>query len=311
MDAPTPPAPAVLPLHWRAEALWHALQPLLPGISVEVVASCPSTNSVLLDRARRAGGWVDAPTSGPAPFDEPPVATGTSHGRRAGDTQPCLLVAEHQTHGRGRSGRLWQSSHGASLTFSLSVPLAPPDWGGLSLAVGVAIADALDPPADGVAPRIGLKWPNDLWLLDAPGAGRKLGGVLIETVTVGTQRMAVIGVGLNVAPQPLRDLATGFACLQELEPAMTAPEALHRVAPALARALRRYDGDGFAAFAAAFARRDLLQGRRVRTTAADVREGVALGVGADGALRVRGDDGRVHDVVSGEVAVRPLADPPG
>jgi BirA family biotin operon repressor/biotin-[acetyl-CoA-carboxylase] ligase len=90
-------------------------------------------------------------------------------------------VAEHQTRGRGRLGRGWGRSAGASLTFSLSLPLAPRDWSGLSLAVGVALADALEPPLDGAVPRIGLKWPNDLWLDRRPGSGRKLGGVLIET----------------------------------------------------------------------------------------------------------------------------------
>ena len=67
--------------------------------------------------------------------------------------------------------------------------------------------------------RIGLKWPNDLWLLDGPGRGRKLGGVLIETVAVGERRMSVVGVGLNVLPQPVAlDLSSGYACLQELQP---------------------------------------------------------------------------------------------
>src|SRR5436305_15350183 len=97
----------------------------------------------------------------------------TAFGRRAADLQPCLLVAEHQTHGHGRNGRVWQAAPGASLTFSLALPLAPKDWSGLSLAVGVALAQALDPPQAGAAasdaPRIGVKWPNDLWLPDGPG----------------------------------------------------------------------------------------------------------------------------------------------
>ena len=116
--------------------------------------------------------------------------------------QPCLLVAEEQTRGRGRLGRGWIASAGASLTFSLALPLAPEEWSGLSLAVGLALAEALDPMVQpGAPPRIGLKWPNDLWLVDGPGRGRKLGGILIETVSVGHRRMCVLGVGLNVLPQ--------------------------------------------------------------------------------------------------------------
>jgi BirA family biotin operon repressor/biotin-[acetyl-CoA-carboxylase] ligase len=309
MATPTPP-PTGHALAWDAERLWQRLQPLLPGISVEVVARCESTSSVLIERARLHSGWRDQPVSGPVPLDPSPPTPPSPHGRRAGDTQPCLLVAEHQTHGRGRMGRLWQSQPGSSLTFSLCLPLAPPDWSGLPLAVGVALADAIDPPVAGAAPRVGLKWPNDLWLLDAPGRGRKLGGVLIETVAVGRNRMAVIGVGLNIAPLPLRDVAGGFAWLRELWPEADAPAALHLVAPALAAALPRYERDAFAAFADAFERRDALRGQRVQTTAAAAREGVALGVGSNGALRIRDDAGQLHEIHSGEVSVRPLAERP-
>lgn len=304
-----PPA-AGRPLAWDAERLWQQLQPLLPGVTVEVVARCESTNTVLLDRARESSGWPDQPITAPGALDALqalPAMPALPHGRRLGDTQPCLLVAEQQTHGRGRVGRPWQSQAGASLTFSLSLPLAPADWSGLSLAVGVALADALDPPDAGRAPHIGLKWPNDLWLIDAPGRGRKLGGILIETVAVGRNRMAVVGVGLNVAPQPVHDLTSGYACLQELDARATAPAALHRVVPALALGLRRYERAGFAAFADAYARRDLLCGQPVTTTSPGAAEGVALGVRANGALRVRSADGRLHEITSGDVSVRPAA----
>ena len=274
-------------LQWGAEALWHALQPLLPGVAVEVLARTESTNTLLLERSRAAVG------------------------RRAGDAQPCLLVAEEQTRGRGRLGRDWRSSAGASLTFSLALPLAAHDWSGLSLAVGVALADALDPPADGAPPRIGLKWPNDLWLLDTPGRGRKLGGILIETLALGDRRIAVVGVGLNVLPQqvPAAALTHGYACLQELDAAAAAPQALARVAVPLVRALLRFAAEGFAPFAADFRRRDLLLGQSVTTTAPGVPAGVADGVDEDGALRVRAAG--VHRVVAGEVSVRLDPTPPG
>jgi BirA family biotin operon repressor/biotin-[acetyl-CoA-carboxylase] ligase len=300
------------PLAWDVESLWDRLWAVLPGISVEVVARCDSTNSVLVERARASSGWPDQPVTSPGALAADAVAAAPTppHGRRAGDTQPCLFVAEDQTQGRGRLGRPWQSARGASLTFSLALPLAPADWSGLSLAVGVALADALDAPAPGVAPRIGLKWPNDLWLLDAPGRGRKLGGILIETVAVGRLRMAVVGVGLNVAPQSLDGLGTGYACLQEIEPGITAPAALHRVAVPLAQALVRYEHEGFAAFAECFARRDLLRDRPVTTASPAVPQGVALGVTPTGALRVRTPDGQVHEITSGEVSVRPQAGAP-
>jgi BirA family biotin operon repressor/biotin-[acetyl-CoA-carboxylase] ligase len=287
-------------LSWGAEARWQQLEPLLPGLSVEVVARLESTNTRLLDRARQSGGQHDAPVTRPAELyrGEPPRSP---LGRRAGDTQPCLLVAAHQTRGRGRMGRDWVAEPGLSLSFSLSLPLAPRDWSGLSLAVGVALADALESPL-GTPHRIGLKWPNDLWLLDGPGRGRKLGGILSETVAVGQRRMCVVGVGLNVLPQPAEGLSSGYACLQELGADASAPAALAAVALPLAQALRRFEAEGFAPFAAAYARRDLLAGQRIVTLGPELLEGIAEGVDERGALRLRA--GAMHTLVSGEVSVR-------
>ena len=291
---------------WGVEALWQRLEPLLPGMSVEVVARADSTNTVLLDRARSRGGQRDAPVSRPAELDTAPAHTPTPLGRRGADLQPCLLVAEQQTRGRGRLGRDWVSSAGASLTFSLALPLVPADWSGLSLAVGLALAEALDPAPENTPdwhPNIMLKWPNDLWLAGgAPGRSRKLGGILIETVSVGQHRMCVVGVGLNVRPQPAPELPHGHACLQELQPDASAPGVLARVAGPLISALLRFQSEGFAPQVAAYARRDLLRGQPITTTQADLPAGVADGVDERGALRVR--CGTLHRVVSGEVSVR-------
>ncbi|MCC9596531.1 MULTISPECIES: biotin--[acetyl-CoA-carboxylase] ligase [unclassified Rubrivivax] len=301
MDAPVPSpfhTSSGAPLRWGAEDIWQQLQPLLPGVSVEVVARTDSTNTRLIERARAQAGQRDAPVSRPGELRDVGDVPRAPYGRRAGDTEPCLLVAEHQTGGRGRLGRDWQGSAGASLTFSLALPLAPRDWSGLSLAVGVALAEALDI----APPRIGLKWPNDLWILDGPGRGRKLGGILIETVPVNQRRMCIVGVGLNVLPQPAEGLTHGYACLQELDGDTSAPRALAAVAAPLVRALQRFEAEGFAAFQAGFERRDLLAGLPVTTTGAEPLHGVAEGVDERGALRVRA--GTLHTLVSGEVSVR-------
>jgi BirA family biotin operon repressor/biotin-[acetyl-CoA-carboxylase] ligase len=305
---------------WGAQALWQRLHPLLPGLTVEVVAQADSTNTRLLERARVASGQIDGAVTRPGELDAlagggDAAAVPTPRGRRQADIQPCLLVAESQTRGRGRLGRDWVSSPGASLTFSLALVLAPSDWLGLSLAVGLALAEALDPRppsaaalAAGGPQRIGLKWPNDLWIVDAPGRGRKLGGILIETLNVGTSRMCVVGVGLNVLPQPVPELAQGYACVQEFDPRAHAPALLARIAEALARALLDFQARGFAPHAAAYARRDVLLGRAVTTSRADIPDGTAEGVDARGALRLR--RGGLHHLVSGEVSVR-LEPPPG
>jgi BirA family transcriptional regulator, biotin operon repressor / biotin---[acetyl-CoA-carboxylase] ligase len=309
--------------HWRAEALWQQLEPYLPGLSVEVLASTESTNTLLLERARLGRARHDAPVTTPGELQamrargQEPADRGADSarfGRRSGDTQPTLLVAEQQTFGRGRQGRAWLASPGASLTFSLGLPLAPRDWSGLSLAVGVTLADALEPPVPGRSPRLQLKWPNDLWFSDGAGAasglGRKLGGVLIETVAIGKQRMVVVGIGLNIAETALgasRDVSSGFGWLQELTPSATPADVLHCVALPLVKALLQFEREGFAGFAPAYARRDLLRGQRVTTQDAGhegaTLEGVVEGVSASGALLLR-VGAALHLVSSGEVSVR-------
>ena len=162
-----------------------------------------------------------------------------------------------------------------------------------------------------------LKWPNDLWLVDAlggsgqAGVGCKLGGVLIETLSRGVQRIAVIGVGLNILPLVVSEPGSGVAWLQEIDARASAPNTLHRIAPPLVRALRRFERDGFAAFQQRYQVRDLLFGQTV--VAGDLH-GVAQGVTPSGALLLRSDAGlaqRVHHIVSGEVSVRlqPRAEP--
>lgn len=276
---------------WDAETLWQRLEPLLPGLTVEVLAEAGSTNAMLLERARR------------------------------GDALPALLVAERQTAGRGRQGRAWHSSPAASLTFSLALPLTRADWSGLSLAVGLSLAETLDPPQAGHAARIGLKWPNDLLLECATGAGRKLCGILIESMPVGSRRLAVIGIGLNVAPieaapdhpagEPsllpaaggAEGFSQGYASLRELHPGITAPEALARVAEPLVRTVLGFEQEGFAALRQRYEARDVFLGREVVTTLADGTHGIAEGVAEDGALLVRAGDRQVR-LIGGEVSVR-------
>lgn len=252
-------------LKWPAEAIWEAVAPLLPGFTVEILPEVDSSNSELMRRAR------------------------------AGQLEPTLLVAERQTAGRGRLGRAWQSAPGDSLTFSLGLPLAPGDWSGLSLAVGVSLAESLHPA-------LRLKWPNDLWLQD-----RKLGGILIETASFGQgtagARQAVIGVGLNIAPRAAEGLSTAPAALRELLPQLDAPQALLQVIPPLVRDLQAFAQAGFAPFHARFDARDVLRDRPV--TLSDGTAGTAHGVGEDGSLLVHTAAG-LHAVGSSEVSVRPV-----
>lgn len=248
---------------WPLEAVWEQSAPLLPGLTAELLPEVDSTNSELMRRAR------------------------------AGQLDPVVLVAEQQTAGRGRLGRSWQSNPGASLTVSLGQVLAPQSWWGLSLAVGVAIAEALHPS-------VRLKWPNDLWLDDT-----KLGGILIETASAGPDpqaRYAIVGIGLNVQPRPAEGLSTPPAYLQQLRPGMDAGAVLLAIVPPLVAALQRFEAEGFAPFRDAFARRDALAGRPVRLS--DGTMGTAQGVDGQGALLVHTAAGPIA-ITSSEVSVRP------
>lgn len=273
------------PIRWPAEAVWEAVAPLLPGFTVEVLPSIDSTNTELMRRAR------------------------------AGQTEPTLLVAEQQTAGRGRLGRVWQSDVGASLMLSLGLPMAPRDWSGLSLAVGVSVAESLQPtlpPMEpGQPPRIGLKWPNDLWL----SGDRKLGGILVETASFvapqaahpapahGTAaRYVVVGIGINVLPRSGEGMSMPPGSLQDVEPGLDAPAALLRIVPPLVAMLQGFEACGFAPVQPRFAARDVLQGRPV--TLSDGQTGTAHGVGEDGALLVHTAQG-MQAVTSAEISVRP------
>jgi len=255
---------------WPLEDIWQALVPQLPEISVEWVPSIGSTSETLLRRLQ------------------------------SGPPQPTLLVAEQQTSGHGRLGRPWisQPRHGRpSLTFSLAMPLAPKDWSGLSLAIGLSLAQSLHPD-------IRLKWPNDLWL-----RGRKLAGVLIETVNphhATGQRWVVLGVGLNIEVPDAAGLSTAPAGLVELWPDASAPWALDRVALPLVQCMLDFQAQGFAPLQAAFNRLDALAQTQVGLS--DGRHGLALGVDASGALLLQTAQGQ-EKVISAEVSLRPLAGP--
>ncbi|MDM0115235.1 biotin--[acetyl-CoA-carboxylase] ligase [Variovorax sp. J22R133] len=264
---------------WPVEALRGQLDALLPGCGVEVVDEIDSTNTELMRRARTGAG------------------------------EPVLLVARRQTAGRGRMGRTWESGadveRPSSLTFSLGVPLAPRDWSGLSLAVGVAVAQALD--ANGQI-GLALKWPNDLWVHD-----RKLGGILIETAipqSDATQsagadpasRYAVIGVGLNLGPRDAQGMSTPPAWLREWQPEASPQGVLDQVAAPLLSAVLEFADHGFARFAERFIARDALRGRDVQLS--DGTLGRCEGVGWGGELLVHTEDG-MKTISSSEVSVRP------
>ena len=231
------------------------------------------------------------------------VSTNTELVRRSTPERGiCVLFAERQTGGRGRRGRVWSSPLAAHIYLSVlrgfNGGLAR--LGGLSLAAGVAVGEALH--GLGLA-GVGLKWPNDL-VVD----GRKLGGLLVEGggEFAGPAR-AVIGIGLNVhmpasaaeaINQPWTDLDTLAGRRMDRTTVGSA------VLEALLPALDLFDAEGLGPFLPRYAALDCLSGREVRVELqGQWLDGQALGLAEDGALRVR-IDGSERLLHAGEVSVR-------
>jgi BirA family biotin operon repressor/biotin-[acetyl-CoA-carboxylase] ligase len=217
----------------------------------------------------------------------------------AGAPDLSVVLSETQTDGRGRRGRSWQSPLGGNVYFSLlkRFDAAMGALAGLSIAAGIALARTLRGFGIG---DVGLKWPNDL-----VAEGRKVAGILVE---LGGEFLgpcyAVIGIGINVrAPdvkvdQPITDLAA----LCAIPPSRN--DLVARLIENLATATDTFAADGFGAFEREFTEFDALAGKPVRVhTAGAVRDGVAAGIDARGALLVRhGAETLAYD--SADVSVR-------
>lgn len=184
---------------------------------------------------------------------------------RSGAPEGLVAVADYQTAGRGRLGRVWETPAGANLLMTVLVRPAVVSYRSLAC-VALAARDACASVADVSA---GLKWPNDLLVDD----GSKLAGVLAETDGAGA---VAVGIGLNVAWAP-----PGAACLGE---GVTRDEVLDALLSSLGEWLDRSDRDVAAAYRAAC----LTLGRAVRVDLVDGDsfEGVAADVDDEGRLLV-------------------------
>jgi len=239
------------------------------GVAVEVVGETGSTNADLLARA-------------------------------PGLSAPLLLIAEHQTAGRGRAGRSWLSEPGNALTFSLAWRF---EGGlqrltGLPLAVGVALAETLA----ALGQPVQLKWPNDV-LKD----GDKLAGILVETAArTDGATWAVIGIGLNLIMPDAMEQRIGrpVAAVPWLA-RMDRDALMAALLDGLAGALAQFAHGGFAAFAARWNLLHAWQGEAV--TLLDrgelLHEGRAAGVDDAGRLLLDTAQGRVA-IVAGDVSLR-------
>jgi BirA family transcriptional regulator, biotin operon repressor / biotin---[acetyl-CoA-carboxylase] ligase len=229
------------------------------------------------------------------------ASTNAAVAAEADSKEGLVVVAEHQTAGRGRLDRAWVSPPRAGLTFSVLLhphPVPEARWTWLPLLVGLAMAEAVE-DVSGVAVR--LKWPNDLLADD-----RKLGGILIER----HGSAVVVGIGINVTTTDLELPGPQATSLLLAEAAVTDRETLLRAAlRALAdRYLSWQERAGDSTLIAdAYADRCATLGAHVRVALADGTdiEGTGARIDADGQLVVE-TASRAVTVTSGDVVqVRP------
>ncbi|WP_084074987.1 biotin--[acetyl-CoA-carboxylase] ligase [Demequina sp. NBRC 110052] len=241
--------------------------------------------------------------------DEPSTNTALAAALRQNpDAWPHLsaYVADHQTAGRGRSGRVWETPRGVALTasFVLRPRASGPDLAWAPLVVGLAAVRAVRALGVDAA----LKWPNDV-IVDVAGADdiagwgtwRKVVGILCEIV----DGAVVAGVGVNVA-QGAHELPVPHAAsLASLGMEVTRVAVLDRLASEIAAACRLWDADP-EAIRAEVTDVCATLGLPVAVDAGGPSPvvGTATGLGGDGALLVTTASGVITAVLAGDVRVR-------
>ena len=239
----------------------------------------------ILDTVDSTSDWLSRQQSGGAEI----------HGK--------ACITEFQSAGRGRRGRNWQGSPYCHLMFSMGWRFQKEavEMTGLSLSVGVAVADSL---RNLIGAPVGLKWPNDLWCGD-----RKLGGILVDLNTASKpDTQAIVGIGINLHEpalehfdpgQPVTDLASN---VQGELPSRTSIIAV--VMTAVARSLDRFDQHQFGCDRERFNALDVFAGRKVKTSSGEISlEGIGQGVDELGRYRLRFSNGSVETIISGDLSL--------
>jgi BirA family biotin operon repressor/biotin-[acetyl-CoA-carboxylase] ligase len=234
-------------------------------------------------------------------FDSLP-STNLEASRRAleGAAEGLCVVASEQTAGRGRLERQWISPKGAGLYFSvvLRPRIQQSSWPLITLAAAIAVHEAL---LDACSLRTDIKWPNDIL-----SNGRKLCGILAETVDTAMGRAVVLGIGINL---------TSFAFPPQLQEMATSVQLETGKVPNLETILRsliitferRYEmlqsnHGGEEILREWSIRSSYANGKRIRVAnGQEVFEGTTRGLENDGALRVETDEGEMRIVRTGDV----------
>ncbi|MBZ2170254.1 MULTISPECIES: biotin--[acetyl-CoA-carboxylase] ligase [Marinobacter] len=229
-------------------------------------------------------------------------STNAEVGRRmsSGEASLPITIADCQTAGRGRRGRVWTSPRGENLYLSMGITLQGgfSRLDGLSLVLGVAVANALERLG---AQGLGLKWPNDIFV-----PGGKLGGILVELqgeLQEGVVQV-IAGFGINVHAQTLGGVDQPWSSLARSYPDVRwrRNDLAGNLITAVQDALDLFSRDGFGAFLEPWQARDIFKGQSVEAKGGGV-VGIAAGIDERGNYLVRTGDGTVP-VRAGEISLR-------
>jgi BirA family biotin operon repressor/biotin-[acetyl-CoA-carboxylase] ligase len=215
--------------------------------------------------------------------------------------KPYVCIAEQQTAGRGRRGRVWDSPAGSGLYFSIAWRIADIEaWQGLSLAVGLVLVQAMEKNLN--AQSLKLKWPNDILQAD-----KKLGGVLIEIVRDATNAsVLVIGAGINCQhTAAIAEPDNERAYLSETVDELDKNQLVADLIATIIFLLQDYESKQFTAYRADWEHYDAYREREVVLLSAGniTIAGIERGVNARGELRVD-VDGVIRTVNAGELSLR-------
>lgn len=242
------------------------------GVELEIFDQCESTNQTLLNAARQ------------------------------GCVVNKVCLAEHQTLGKGRRGRQWVAAFGQNIILSIlwRFESGTAAIAGLSLAIGVAVIDALK--SQGIE-GVGLKWPNDLvW------QNRKLGGILIEVSgESGGPCSVVIGLGLNgCLPTKIAvDINQAWVDLTQITASNTVDRnpltaaLMNQLLPLLVE----FERTPLTTYLNAWRQYDCMRGKAVTVLLYNqVIQGVVEGINDEGLLLLQDEHGKTHAFTSGEIS---------
>jgi len=220
-----------------------------------------------------------------------------------GATEGTAVIADCQTRGRGRLGRVWQSPPGRNLYVSLLLkPDLPAEQAPqITLVTGVAVAEALSRFCPGVTT---LKWPNDVLI-----GGKKACGILTEMRTRGTRvDYVIVGIGINLNmgkedfPEELRSIATSLR--EETGREIDRVDFAKALFSVLETWYDRYRRMGFAVVRERWLALSGILGRTVSVRNGDKKvEGTAFDLDPSGALMILDKEGRQETVYAGDISL--------